>query len=480
MRSFILALSFLFITNSILSQSISLRDQSNQYEFVIITLDQFEQTCQSFKDSKESNRNLKTLVTTKNQILAEFNDSSIVQNNIREFISYAGTNWSDPKPNYFMFAADVDSIPNFSFESVPGYEETDTAKSDYFYGINIFDEDTTQLSFSIGRISARTETELSNYFNKVIAYESDPTVYPWNNNALYLADDGKTPYGDDGQIFERIAFDLSRNVPDFINNKFIFESDSSEYFGTTDSIVNFINEIGTSAIFFSGHGNDSIFTHERYFTIDDVNRLNNIENPFFVSYMFKHTFSNDNHSSMMDQMLFSKGGAIIGVAPVGLAYAHLNSRINSSIWDGLYTNISIGDNFISTIIPTTINENRKYNIFGDPTFVLKYDPLASSEPLSGNLPSEYVLSQNYPNPFNPSTTIKYSIPNVVSSFNSSVNVKLIVYDILGREIAALVNKQQSVGNYEVIFNASNLPSGTYFYQLTAGTFIQTKKMLLIK
>ncbi len=480
MRSFILALSFLFITNSILSQSISLRDQSNQYDFVIITLEQFEPTCESFKNHKESNRELKTLVTTKDKILAEFSDSSEIQHNIREFISYAGTNWLDPKPRYFMFAADVDSIPNFSFESVPGYEPSDTSKSDYFYGINIFDEDTTQLSFSIGRISARTKTELSNYFNKVITYESDPTVHPWNNNALYLADDGKTSYGDDGQIFERMAFDLSENVPDFINNKFIFESDSSEYFGTTDSIINYINDIGVSSIYFCGHGNDSIFTHEKYFTIDDIDRLNNTNKPYFVNSTFKNSYSYHGHSSIVDQMLFSEAGAISAIVPVGLAYLSANASITHGLWNKLYTDISIGDNFISTIIPTTTNENRKYNIFGDPTIVLKFDPLASSEPVPENLPSAYALSQNYPNPFNPSTTIKYSIPNVALSFNSNVNVKLIVYDILGREIAALVNKQQSVGNYEVIFNTSNLPSGTYFYQIIAGSFIQTKKMLLIK
>ncbi len=90
----------------------------------------------------------------------------------------------------------------------------------------------------------------------------------------------------------------------------------------------------------------------------------------------------------------------------------------------------------------------------------------------------FSLNQNYPNPFNPSTTIKYSISESMKSEIS--NVKIIVYDILGREVATLVNEQQKPGNYEVIFNAIKLPSGTYFYQLTASSFVQTKKMLLIK
>jgi len=89
------------------------------------------------------------------------------------------------------------------------------------------------------------------------------------------------------------------------------------------------------------------------------------------------------------------------------------------------------------------------------------------------IPSEFSLSQNYPNPFNPSTKIKYQIPEM--SF-----VTLKVYDVLGNEVATLVNKEKPAGEYEVEFNASKLPSGIYFYQIKAGEFIQTKKMIFIK
>ncbi|MFH1194502.1 MAG: T9SS type A sorting domain-containing protein [bacterium] len=89
------------------------------------------------------------------------------------------------------------------------------------------------------------------------------------------------------------------------------------------------------------------------------------------------------------------------------------------------------------------------------------------------LPTEYYLSQNYPNPFNPSTVIKYQVPSLQA-------VSLKVYDILGREVATLVNEEKPAGNYEVIFNGEGLPSGVYFYSLHAGNFHQTKKMLLLK
>jgi hypothetical protein len=98
-----------------------------------------------------------------------------------------------------------------------------------------------------------------------------------------------------------------------------------------------------------------------------------------------------------------------------------------------------------------------------------------------NLPTSYSLSQNYPNPFNPSTKIRYSIPNVGSGLARTV---LKVYDVLGNEVATLVNEEKPAGNYEVDFNASSasggLSSGVYFYKLTAGSFTDTKKMILLR
>ena len=90
-----------------------------------------------------------------------------------------------------------------------------------------------------------------------------------------------------------------------------------------------------------------------------------------------------------------------------------------------------------------------------------------------NLPTEYALKQNYPNPFNPTTSIKYSIPN-----RSKVIIK--VYDVLGKEIKTLLNEEKSAGSYEINWNAADFPSGVYFYQLIAGDFISTKKMVLLK
>ncbi|MEJ2506093.1 MAG: T9SS type A sorting domain-containing protein [Ignavibacteriaceae bacterium] len=87
--------------------------------------------------------------------------------------------------------------------------------------------------------------------------------------------------------------------------------------------------------------------------------------------------------------------------------------------------------------------------------------------------STYKLYNNYPNPFNPSTKIKYSIPE-----KSLVNLQ--IYNAEGKEVASLVNGEQSAGEYEINFDAENLASGVYFYKIRAGNFFQTKKMLLLK
>ncbi|HEY6436739.1 MAG TPA: T9SS type A sorting domain-containing protein, partial [Ignavibacteriaceae bacterium] len=87
--------------------------------------------------------------------------------------------------------------------------------------------------------------------------------------------------------------------------------------------------------------------------------------------------------------------------------------------------------------------------------------------------TKFSLSQNYPNPFNPSTRINYSVP-----FTSFIKIKL--YDILGNEVATLVNEEKPAGVYEISFDASRLSSGVYFYQLKADSFVETRKMILLR
>jgi hypothetical protein len=104
--------------------------------------------------------------------------------------------------------------------------------------------------------------------------------------------------------------------------------------------------------------------------------------------------------------------------------------------------------------------------------------VASVGPPEKRIPKEYTLYNNYPNPFNPVTKIIFDIPP--SKGAGGMTVQLVIYDILGREIATLVNEQLKPGTYEIEWDAISYPSGVYFYKLITSEFIETKKMVLIK
>jgi hypothetical protein len=101
------------------------------------------------------------------------------------------------------------------------------------------------------------------------------------------------------------------------------------------------------------------------------------------------------------------------------------------------------------------------------------------------MPSDFALFQNYPNPFNPSTKIKFSISPELAPIKSGkgvrgMSVRLTIFDLLGHELAVLVNERLQSGTYEVEYNASNITSGVYFYRLQTDNFVETRKMVLLK
>ncbi len=142
------------------------------------------------------------------------------------------------------------------------------------------------------------------------------------------------------------------------------------------------------------------------------------------------------------------------------------------------TPVAVGD-----VVVTVTAQDLTYNDFFAYSFPVNVG-LTDVE-ATDQLPTEFALYQNYPNPFNPTTTIKFSIPIEMEYIPSLQHVTLKVYDLLGREIATLVNEEKSPGNYEVRFDSetfrgTSLPSGVYFYRLQAGSYSDTKKLILIK
>ena len=141
--------------------------------------------------------------------------------------------------------------------------------------------------------------------------------------------------------------------------------------------------------------------------------------------------------------------------------------INADTISGSFENIVTGSEFETSVAYTSQK------------VIVTISNITSIEP-SDEIESvnSFHLSQNYPNPFNPTTKIKYTIQDVGTSLMKFVQLR--VYDILGNEVVTLVNEEIPAGNYEIEFNAENLPTGVYFYRLTAGKYSTTKKLMLIK
>jgi hypothetical protein len=124
-------------------------------------------------------------------------------------------------------------------------------------------------------------------------------------------------------------------------------------------------------------------------------------------------------------------------------------------------------------VGTTKYSAYAYAGFGPTNLYFNQENLTTAVKPGDEMPTEFALDQNFPNPFNPTTSIGYRIAE-------AGQVKLQVFDLLGREVAVLVNENKTPGNYEVRFDASGVPTGVYLYRLTAGNFVDAKKLVLVK
>ncbi len=162
--------------------------------------------------------------------------------------------------------------------------------------------------------------------------------------------------------------------------------------------------------------------------------------------------------SQTPAIAFDSDGKLFGTS--GLSQVSSSKLIQIDTVTG--TGTLVGDIGFNAVAGLTINGSVVVNV---------------NEQKSDKLPTVYSLAQNYPNPFNPSTKIKFAIPE--EKTGNLIPVQLKVYDLLGNEVAVLVNESKQAGSYEVNFDASCLSSGVYFYKLDAGNFVKTRKMILL-
>ena len=161
--------------------------------------------------------------------------------------------------------------------------------------------------------------------------------------------------------------------------------------------------------------------------------------------------------------------------PQANSWSALGTGANNGV-GGITSTISVGVNTFAVDRQGRVYVGGNFTTAGDvvSAYIARWNSAASRiEQISADVPKTFLLEQNYPNPFNPSTTIRYQLP--VAS-----EVKLEVYDVLGKKVATLVSERQAAGYYQYVWNANGLTSGVYFYRLQAGGFVETKKMMLVK
>jgi hypothetical protein len=200
------------------------------------------------------------------------------------------------------------------------------------------------------------------------------------------------------------------------------------------------------------------------------------------------------HGSTTDKLVCGNNGTVLKSNDGGETWSNISPGISTNFRSAINASDKIhvvglggsilltadgGANWFAQDSPTSNDLNDIVEIdngdlvaVGAGGTILVYSELTGVENTKNN-PAAFSVAQNYPNPFNPSTRIRYSIPH-----SSSVSIK--VYDLIGNEIQTLVNEEKPGGSYEITWNAYDLPSGVYFYQIRAGEFFQTNKMLLLK
>ncbi|MGD0036526.1 MAG: cohesin domain-containing protein [Bacteroidota bacterium] len=166
--------------------------------------------------------------------------------------------------------------------------------------------------------------------------------------------------------------------------------------------------------------------------------------------------------------------AVTGATTYGLLFAS-DSLFNTVVLND--TNIVTNTRVVKPLVLSTKYYWKVYakNIAGKSNYsaVFNFTTGATGVEILGELPKEFTLSQNYPNPFNPSTTIQFGLPN-------TCNVTLKVYNMLGEEVASVVNETMTAGYHTVVFDGAKLTSGMYLYRITAGNFVQVNKMMMLK
>ncbi len=378
-----------------------------------------------------------------------------------------GTSWS----TFSNFGNNVDFTNNGSlntlYGSIMAWSESEGEYSKFVRRRNPFGYDAITALSSNGIQTLVSNGSGFNNIKAMVFNNSTSAPYLLNrctNDFTYIPDFGK--------ISETEVVDISYGRTGVVGKnglEFVFNIGDVLLDGTT---INFIERVDTIPITSIEELNASVRT--------DTLSLNSQSELIFSDYYYvvnaenaDSLLSNEFNVSFKCELVKVSNGEVVGV------FEQVNynkSNLEEYGYQGYLINcsgIETGDYYLRLI--TNVNEEVDLSLSDIQLddVLLEKSNLQERNFNGESIPLEYSLEQNYPNPFNPSTTIKYQLP-------ASGNVIIKIYDILGSEVATLVDDFQNEGRYEINFNASKLASGVYLYRLQVNDFVNTKKMILLK
>lgn len=396
-------------SNAVEIQNSNLHGEITGAEFIIITPKDFLDAANRLKNYRETQTvpAISTIVVEVDKIFNEFSGGLTDVTALRDYIKYANDNWQI-KPKYVLLFGkgtyDYKNIEGFGDNYVPTWQSeesliliynSDSYTTDDFFARVVGDDSIIDLS--VGRIPARSLTEINNYIDKIIKYEKNSDKGTWRNLITLVSDDGWTSQGDDTSLHTRPNEELSKFFfpQSFDFNKIylaayppVITSGGRRKPEVNEKIISSINE-GTVYLNYIGHGNPEVWTHEIVFekTVT-IPRMRN--DRLFVLGTFTCDFGYfdiPNYQSGAEQLVLLKDyGAIAALTAARLVFAGENEGINKDFINRLFNTprdtmglpISLGRGLYLTKLTNTSINDQKYVLLGDPTIRLNIPVLSST------------------------------------------------------------------------------------------------------
>ncbi|MBK7258007.1 MAG: T9SS type A sorting domain-containing protein [Ignavibacteriae bacterium] len=447
----------------------NLADPANRADYVIITSADLAPAVAPLAAMRSSRNSYVVMTVLVDSITAQFHRAT-ADSAIRDFIVTMVDQWQLPRPRFCLLAGAVGHVPSHKAPSpfYPSYNEDSVLIDQWFVTRAGATMPYPAPIMALGRMPAWTPDDMQAMVNKTIAYEQ-ATAGSWARRAIALADSADRGFMEREAVGYQNA--LAPGWPDTVT---VHLRPDSPLHRPAAGFRELWGE-GCAFVSFIGLQNWQRFS-SGYFTAADVDSLKTGTGLPVCLFLGGQRIDHPDTISMAVALLRAHDrGAVCVVAPAGLMYFTFASEFSESMYGYLVSHRTdpIGLAWQAALSSRWTEIDTRWNLLGDPALVVKRGDLSAADDRPPIAPSGFALLQNYPNPFNPSTMIRYAVPS--SSF-----VTVRVYNTLGEEVATLVDGMQGAGVHEVRFDGAALATGVYLCRMQSGSFVEARKLLLVR